>query len=57
MLSNIHDGLFDVLCAERKTELQKGMKNMRDFLSRKTGLAFDTSKEPDIMERIGWGAE
>jgi hypothetical protein len=56
MLSNIHDALFGVLCAERKTALQKGMINMRDFLNRKTGLAFDTSKESDIMERIGWGA-
>jgi hypothetical protein len=31
------------------------MANMRDFLSRKTGAAFDTAKEPDIMKRIGWG--
>jgi hypothetical protein len=32
MLSNIHDALFDVHLAERKTALQKGMINMRDFL-------------------------
>ncbi len=55
MLSNIHDALFYVHHAIRETSRQQGMKNMREFLNKRTGAAFDTSKEPNIMERIGWG--
>jgi hypothetical protein len=55
MLSNIHDALFDVLCAERKTALQKGMKNMREFLNNRNGAAFDAAGDPETIQRIGWG--
>jgi DNA-directed RNA polymerase subunit F len=56
MLMNILKALPSVFAAELETARLEGMTNMRDFLSRKTGSAFDTAKEPDIMKRIGWGA-
>jgi hypothetical protein len=56
MLMNIFKALPSVFLAEREAARLEGMANMRDFLSRKTGSAFDTAKEPDIMKRIGWGA-
>jgi hypothetical protein len=55
MLINILKALPSVFWAERESARLEGMANMRDFLSRKTGLAFDTAKEPDIMKRIGFG--
>jgi hypothetical protein len=54
MLSNIHDALFDIHCAERDTARQEGMKNMREFLNKKTGEAFDVASDPVTTERIGW---
>jgi hypothetical protein len=55
MLSNIHGALFDINCDERKTALQTGMKNMHEFLNKKTGAAFDVARDPETMKRIGWG--
>jgi hypothetical protein len=55
MLSNIHDALHGVLRDERKTALQEGMKNMREFLNKRTGAAFDVASDPETIERIGWG--
>ncbi len=55
MLINIFKALPSVFRAEREATRLEGMANMRDFLSRKTGSAFDTAKEPDIMKRIGCG--
>ena len=52
MLSNIHDALFSVLCAERETALQKGMKNMREFLNKRTGAAFDAASDPETIKQI-----
>jgi hypothetical protein len=56
MLSNIHDALFYVLRAERGTARQEGMKNMREFLNKRTGAVFDVATDPNTIERIGWGA-
>ncbi len=55
MLSNIHGALFDVLSQERETVLQKGMENMREFLNKRTGAAFDVARDPETIKRIGWG--
>jgi hypothetical protein len=55
ILSNIHDALPGVLRDERKTALQEGMKNMREFLNKRTGAAFDVASDPETIERIGWG--
>jgi hypothetical protein len=55
MLSNIHDALFYVLCAERETARQEGMKNMREFLNKRTVAAIATASDPEIMQKIGWG--
>jgi hypothetical protein len=55
MLSNIHDVLFDVLSQERETALQNGMKNMHEFLNKRTGAAFDVARDPETIKRIGYG--
>jgi hypothetical protein len=55
ILSNIHDALFYVLRAERETARQEGMKNMREFLNKRTVAAIATASDPEIMQKIGWG--
>jgi hypothetical protein len=55
MLSNIHDALFHVFLAERETALQTGMKNMREFLNKRTGAAFDVAHDLETIKKIGWG--
>jgi len=56
MLSNIYGALFDVFREERETALQNGMKNMREFLNKKTSAAFAVARDDlDTMKRIGWG--
>jgi hypothetical protein len=55
ILSNIYDALPGVFRDERKTALQEGMKNMREFLNKRTGAVFDVASDPEIIERIGWG--
>ena len=55
MLSNIHDALFPVFLAERETALQTGMKNMREFLNKRTGAEFDVARDLETMKKIGWG--
>jgi hypothetical protein len=55
MLSNIYDALPGVFGDERKTALQEGMENMREFLNKRTGEAFDVASDPEIIKRIGWG--
>jgi hypothetical protein len=55
MLSNIHDALPVVFRDERETALQNGMKNMREFLNKRTGAVFAGSSDPETIERIRWG--
>jgi hypothetical protein len=55
MLSNIHDALPRVLCDEMKAARQEGMKNMREFLNKRTGEAFDAAIDPVTIKKIGWG--
>jgi len=55
MLSNTYDALFDVHCAERETAIQMGMKNMREFLKKRTDVAFDAASDPETIKRISWG--
>ena len=55
MLSNIHDALPGVLSDKRETARLEGMKNMREFLNKRTGAACDIANYPDIIEKIGAG--
>jgi hypothetical protein len=55
MLSNVYDAFPCVLRDERKTALQKGMKNMREFLNNRTDLSSRLAIDPEIFEQIGRG--
>jgi uncharacterized membrane-anchored protein len=55
MLTNACRAIFDVLRAERETARQEGMKNMREFLNKRTVAAIATASDPEIMQKIGWG--
>jgi hypothetical protein len=55
MLSNIYDALPGVFRDEKKAARQEGMKNMREFLNKRTGEAFDVASDPETIEKIGWG--
>jgi hypothetical protein len=55
MLQNVYDALPGVLRDEKKTALQKGMKNMREFLNNRTDLASRLAIDPEIFEQIGRG--
>jgi hypothetical protein len=54
-LTNILEALPFVIGDEMEAARLNGMTNMRDFLSRRTGAAFNVAKEPKVMERIQWG--
>jgi hypothetical protein len=55
MLSNVYDAFPCVLRDEKKAALQKGMKNMREFLNKRTDLASRLAIDPEIFEQIGRG--
>lgn len=55
MLSNIHGALFDVTRDERETALQTGMKNMCEFLNKRTAAEFAVARDLETRKRIGWG--
>jgi hypothetical protein len=55
MLQNVYDALPCVIRDEKKTALQEGMKNMREFLNNRTAVAFDIANYPEIREQIGRG--
>jgi hypothetical protein len=55
MLINVYDALPCVIRDEKKTALQKGMKNMREFLNNRTDLASRLAIDPEIFEQIGRG--
>jgi hypothetical protein len=55
MLSNIYDALPGVFGDEREAARQEGMTNMREFLNKRTGAAFDVASDPEIIKKIGWG--
>lgn len=55
ILTNIVESLPAVIGLESEAGRRMGMTYMRDFLSRKTGAAFDVAKDPKAMERIQYG--
>jgi hypothetical protein len=55
MLENAWGSILPILCAERGTASQEGMRNMREFLNKRTGGVFDVASCPEIVERIGCG--
>jgi hypothetical protein len=55
MLSNIYDALPRVLQDEKEAARLNGMKNMREFLNKRTGEVFDVASDPEIIKKIGWG--
>jgi hypothetical protein len=55
ILTNILEALPFVIGDEMEAARLNGMTNMRNFLSRRTGAAFNVAKEPKVMERIQWG--
>jgi hypothetical protein len=55
MLQNAYNALPGVLRDEKKTAVQKGMKNMREFLNRRNGTAYALASDPEMIGIIGRG--
>jgi hypothetical protein len=55
MLSNVYEAFHCVLHDEKKASRQEGMKNMHEFLDKRSGLSSRLALCPEIMEQIGRG--
>jgi hypothetical protein len=55
ILMNIVEVLPDVVRRAKEAARQEGMKNMREFLNKRTVAAIATASDPEIMQKIGWG--
>ncbi len=56
ILTNFVESLPAVIGLESEAARRMGMTYMRDFLSRRTGAAFNVAKDPKAMESIQWGS-
>jgi hypothetical protein len=55
MLTNAYGEILHILCAERETARQEGMRNMREFLDKRAATSSGLASDPEIMQRIGHG--
>jgi hypothetical protein len=55
MLENAWGSILPILCAERETASQEGMRNMREFLDRRASTSSMLASDPEFMQKIGHG--
>jgi hypothetical protein len=55
MLLHVYDAVPSVLRDERESSRLEGMKNMREFLNRRTGTSYALASDPEIIGKIGRG--